>query len=196
MESPIEDLMREHGLLNRILLIYEEIINRLQDDISFDKQNIIDCTYIIRVFIENHHEKTEENYIFPYLVKNNISKELIEELIREHNIGKKLTSLIFYYSNNYIATNKNNLIFYIKSYIKMYRFHETREDTVIFQQFKNILSKKEYLEYGELFEKEEKEKFGENGFEKFLKIVNDIEKELKIYDLTFVTNLIFKDYLI
>ena len=29
---PTEDLMREHGVLNRILLIYEEIIKRGESD--------------------------------------------------------------------------------------------------------------------------------------------------------------------
>jgi len=30
--SPVEDLMREHGLLHRILLIYQRIIDRLKAD--------------------------------------------------------------------------------------------------------------------------------------------------------------------
>ncbi len=33
--SLTEDLMREHGILNRILLVYEEIIRRLDQHVDF-----------------------------------------------------------------------------------------------------------------------------------------------------------------
>jgi hypothetical protein len=36
--SPAEDLMREHGLLNRVLLVYEEVDRRLKARTEFDPQ--------------------------------------------------------------------------------------------------------------------------------------------------------------
>ena len=44
----------------------------------------------------------------------------------------------------------------------MYRYHESREDTVIFEQIKKLLSEDEYKELGEKFEQEEIEKIGKN----------------------------------
>jgi hypothetical protein len=35
--SPAEDLMREHGVLNRVLLIYDEILRRLKGAQDFDR---------------------------------------------------------------------------------------------------------------------------------------------------------------
>jgi hypothetical protein len=34
--SPPEDLMREHGVLNRVLLIYENVIRKIEDKHDFD----------------------------------------------------------------------------------------------------------------------------------------------------------------
>ena len=46
--SPTEDLMREHGLLNRILLIYEETGRRLRAKAEFDPQALSSAAGIIR----------------------------------------------------------------------------------------------------------------------------------------------------
>src|SRR5436309_1934247 len=63
--SPAEDLMREHGLLNRILLIYDEYLRRLQAKHPFDGSVLADAADIVRRFVEEYHEKLEENFLFP-----------------------------------------------------------------------------------------------------------------------------------
>ena len=45
--SAVEDLMREHGVLNRLLLIYEEIIRRLHNNISVPIEIIHENLYKI-----------------------------------------------------------------------------------------------------------------------------------------------------
>ena len=62
-ENPISDLMKEHGILNRILLIFEAIQKNPQLDI------ILTLAYIIRIFIEDFHEKMEERYLFETILK-------------------------------------------------------------------------------------------------------------------------------
>ena len=58
--SPPEDLMREHGLLNRVLLIYENLIDKLNSQDDFDPALLATSAGIIRNFIESYHEKLEE----------------------------------------------------------------------------------------------------------------------------------------
>jgi hemerythrin-like domain-containing protein len=185
-ESPNEDLMREHGVLNRILLIYEEIINRLSNN-QFHLINpkfMLAPAYLIRKFVEDHHEITEEKYIFPVLLKKNIQTNIVHELINQHKIGRLITDNII---NSIRNNNVEEIIKNMKLFIKMYRMHESREDTVVFQEFKKVIDKKEYEELGEIFEKEEEKKFGKNGYEKILNIVIHIEKYFNIFDLTNTT---------
>src|SRR5947199_7402525 len=61
-----EDLMKEHGVLNRCLLIYEEGMRRLQtnpNDIAPDVFN--HTAQLVKSFVEEYHERNEEKYIFP-----------------------------------------------------------------------------------------------------------------------------------
>lgn len=62
-----EDLMREHGVLKRILLIYREGIRRLQADDQSPAPALNESAQIIRRFIEDYHGQLEEQYVFPKL---------------------------------------------------------------------------------------------------------------------------------
>jgi len=71
----------------------------------------------------------------------------------------------------------------MRKFIRMYNPHEAREDTVLFPEFRKIVSGHEYDSLGEGFEKKEHELFGEEGFEGMVAKVSGIEKKLGIYDL-------------
>src|SRR5438045_7673119 len=86
--------MREHGLLNRILLVYEEAIRRLQhkEDVPADVfQKPAD---LVRKFVEDYHEKLEEKFIFPQFEKHKKLTELVAVLRQQHQAGRRLTDQI------------------------------------------------------------------------------------------------------
>lgn len=68
-------------------------------------------------------------------------------------------------------------------FITMYRPHEAREDTELFPKIHDLITAKELDELGDKFEDEEKAFFGEHGFENIVHQVENIEKELGIYEL-------------
>ena len=63
--APPEDLMREHGVLKRVLLVYEEAIRRIDAKQDLPPDAVRNGAGIIRTFIEDYHEKLEEDYLFP-----------------------------------------------------------------------------------------------------------------------------------
>ena len=67
--SPNEDLMREHGVLERILLVYEEGLHRLEDTQDFAPEVVAGGAAIVRRFVEDYHEKLEEDFLFPRFTK-------------------------------------------------------------------------------------------------------------------------------
>lgn len=82
--SPPEDLMREHGVLRRILLIYDEILWRcLAHDEDFPLEVLVGSAEVVRRFIEDYHEKLEEEYIFPRFRSAGKSIELVDALGEE-----------------------------------------------------------------------------------------------------------------
>lgn len=183
--TPNEDLMREHGLLKRVLLAYQEIIDRVDLQADFPPDAVVDSAGIIRSFVEDYHEQIEENYLFPRFKKANTLVDLVNTLTLQHRRGRILTDRVTALSKNGFKTtgDTRQLRNYLHSFIRMYSPHEAREDTVLFPAFKKIVSPNEYDSLGEAFEDEEHEKFGADGFEVMLDKVVAVEKRLGIYEL-------------
>lgn len=183
--SPPEDLMQEHGVLNRILLIYDACKIHLVNKQSFPIEAVSNSAEIIRTFVEDYHEKQEENYLFPRFKKANQLTGLVETLLAQHNAGRSITDQILKLSKltNLTDTENQKLVQLLTAFNTMYRPHEAREDTVLFPAFRKIVSKHEYDSLGEEFEKNEHKLFGNDGFETMVDKVAKIEKSLNIYDL-------------
>src|SRR5678815_5729942 len=88
--SPPEDLMQEHGVLNRILLIYDTCKTHLINKASFPKETLENAANIIRTFVEDYHEIQEENYLFPRFQKANHLTDLVNVLQQQHQAGRRL----------------------------------------------------------------------------------------------------------
>ena len=185
-EIPLtEDLMREHGVLNRVLLIYEEIIKRIENDIDFQIDTLTNAVNIIKEFIQDYHEKLEETYVFPLFEKQKKEIRLVKTLRNQHNKGREITAQLQKLSakNKLDKSTKKSIKNLLQKFIRMYRPHEAREDTVLFPQVRSLISEQEFKDLGEKFEDLEHELFGEKGFETMVKKVETIEKELEIYNL-------------
>jgi hemerythrin-like domain-containing protein len=181
--TPPEDLMREHGLLSRILLIYDTCRLRLTNNEDFDTAILNNSAQIIRSFVEDYHEKLEENFLFPAFLKSNKLTDLVNVLKQQHDAGRKLTDPILKLEKTLSPEKKKEVITALYDFNKMYRPHKSREDTVLFPAIRDIISNKEFQELGEKFEDREKELFGENGFESMVSKVEELEKQLNIFDL-------------
>jgi len=183
--SPPEDLMQEHGLLNRILLIYDTCKQHIINKQDFALQALSDSAGVIRTFVEDYHEKQEEDYLFPRFQKANQLTDLVKTLLQQHKAGRAITEQILQLTKSGKATDdeKQKLLRLLTGFNTMYRPHEAREDTVLFPAFRKIVSQNEYDSLGEEFEDNEHKKFGRDGFEHMVTKVADIEKKLGIYDL-------------
>lgn len=184
--GPPEDLMREHGVLKRVLLIYGEALRRLDAKQDFPPDALADAAGIIRSFIEDYHEKLEEDFLFPRFEKANQLVELVKVLRTQHQAGRRVTDITLRLANLQSLKNDSEraqLIASMQQFVRIYNPHEAREDTVLFPAFRKIVSSHEFDSLGEDFEKKEDELFGEDGFEKMVDKVAGIEKRLGIYDL-------------
>jgi hemerythrin-like domain-containing protein len=184
--SPPEDLMREHGVLKRILLIYGEAIRRIEANQELPPEPLRDSAKIIRQFVEDYHEKLEEDFLFPRFKKANKLVDLVDVLLQQHQAGRRLTDMTMRLATSQALKNaddRRRLADSMRQFVRMYSPHEAREDTVLFPAFRGVVSSHEFDSLGEDFEKKEDELFGEDGFFKVVDRVADIEKKLGIYDL-------------
>jgi len=65
-----EDLMREHGVLNRLLLVYEAALSPPASGLETIHEVLHGTASLIRSFIEDYHGLLEERFIFPEFDRN------------------------------------------------------------------------------------------------------------------------------
>ena len=185
--TPPEDLMREHGVLKRVLLIYREGIRRLQAGDQAPAQALNAGAGIIRSFIEDYHEHLEEQYVFPKLEQAGKLSDLTAVLRTQHQRGRALTDRVLAATTAAAAPDqpaRDALAQDMAAFIRMYEPHEAREDTVVFPALRDVVPAKEFRDLAEIFEDEEHRRFGQTGFQGVVEKVADIEKSLGIYDLS------------
>jgi hemerythrin-like domain-containing protein len=184
--TPPEDLMREHGVLKRIMLVYDEILRRMQAKQDFPPETLADAAGMVRSFVEDYHEKLEEDYLFPRFEKANKLVDLVKVLRAQHQAGRRVTDVVLQRANASALRDSDNVArvaLAMREFNRMYAPHEAREDTVLFPAFRSLVSANEYASLGEDFEKKENQLFGHEGFERMVDKIASIEKKLGIYDL-------------
>jgi hemerythrin-like domain-containing protein len=182
--STNEDLMREHGILKRVLLAYDEIVHRIHTRQDFPPDAVTQGATIIRKFVEDYHEKLEEDHLFPRFRKAGKLTDLVNTLLAQHQAGRRVTDRIFATARSLKTDDdRNRLAADLAAFNRMYAPHEAREDTVLFPELHKIVSPHEYDAMGEQFEQIERKTFGGDGFDIYLDKVAALEKQLGIYDL-------------
>jgi hemerythrin-like domain-containing protein len=179
--SPGEDLMREHGVLESILLIYEECTRRLEGDAPAPSDALRKSAGIVRRFIEDYHERLEEEFLFPRFEAAGRESELCATLRLQHARGRALTDRIIALGPR--GDERAKLAGVLRSFSRMFRPHAAREDTVLFPAFRELVGAAAYRQLGEDFEEREHALFGEHGFGDIVQEVAGLEQTLGIHDL-------------
>jgi hemerythrin-like domain-containing protein len=185
--TPTEDLMQEHGVLRRLLLIYDAMGSRLSQGGEVPLEVLREATGVIRRFVEDYHEKDEEEYLFTRFEKAGKLVELVKVLYQQHQAGRKLTTALqglLSQGRWGKAPERQQAAVYLHAFARMYRPHAAREDTVLYPAFRAVISPKEFLDLGEKFEAKEEKLFGKDGFEKVVAQVAHLEQRLGIYELS------------
>lgn len=193
--GPGEDLMREHGVLRRVLLVYAEAGRRLETPAGeLDPAAIQRSAKVIRAFIEDYHERQEEELVFPLFEHAHKLLDLVRVLRAQHQSGRRVTERV-----QALATanglkdpgQRRELRAGLLSFTRMYEPHAAREDTVLFPALHEFMSPSAYDALGEDFERREHKIFGQNGFgggfEHAVAEIDAIEKLLGIEDLSSFT---------
>ena len=183
----VEDLMREHGVLRRALLVYIETVPKLRaNPAGIDAAAIARTAELFRRFGEDYHERMlEEAHIFPALRKVGGPAAYVDVLVAQHNRGREITDYILSVAgkSGIPGGNAEPLAHVFETFVLMYQNHAVREDTIVFPAWKDALSERQLREMGDRFEDIERRTFGKDGFEDAVKQIAQIEQSLGFADL-------------
>ena len=187
--SATEDLMREHGVIRRALLVYIESVPKLRQNLSqLDPAALHQTAQLFRTFGEDYHERMlEEQHIFPIVRKHGGELQRYADiLIEQHQRGREITDYVLAVTNaSKIGTaHAEPLAKVLEGLVLMYQNHAAREDTIVFPAWKKNFSDKQLDEISEQFEDIEHKMFGKDGFEDAERKITDIEGRLGFADLS------------
>jgi hemerythrin-like domain-containing protein len=183
-----EDLMREHGVLRRALLVYAAAAPRLRSDPGSIPPDALQRTAtLFRDFGEEYHErKLEEDHILPVVKKAaGTAASYPDVLVAQHKRGREITDYVLAMTRGVKLGTASGVALadVLDGFVRMYQHHAAREDTIVFPAWKAALGERQVDQMGELFEQIERQQFGHDGFETAVKQIGDIEGALGIADI-------------
>jgi hemerythrin-like domain-containing protein len=184
-----EDLMREHGVLRRALLVYSETIPKIRSNAAALDASALNRTGVLfRDFGEVYHEKMlEEEHIFPVVRKGSgAAAKYPDILVAQHARGREITSYLLSVTNSgrIASGNAEPLARSLEAFVLMYRNHAAREDTIVFPAWKTHFTNKQLDELSDQFEDIEHKMFGKDGFDDAVEKIAAIEQSLGLADLS------------
>lgn len=186
--SATEDLMREHGVLRRILVVYGEVAPILRAaPANLDAGGLAAAADLFRTFGETYHERLlEEQHIFPAVRKlGGEAAALVDVLLMQHQRGREITAFVQAKAaaGKVAPSDAEPLARALESFVRMYAAHTAYEDTIVFQAWRKSLTKKQLGAAGEQFEQIERQQFKGDGFDMAVEEITRIEQRLGLHDL-------------
>jgi len=181
----IEELMRQHGVLRRVLLVYRHAAVQLRSGGKIDTKQLRHIAQLFRDFGENFHERMlEQAYVFATLRKAEAPVSALDNtLVMQHDRGRQITDYIRTVTGKGVIGDAEGMARALDSFVVMYANHAAREDTIIFPAWREALSDKQLREMGDLFEDIEHRQFGKEGFGEMVKQLAAVEEALGLGDL-------------
>lgn len=183
-----ERLMRDSGVLLRVLSIYDAGGRRLGGGEDIEPTIFTQAAEVMRDFVHAYHEKQEDEQIFPRFKKAGRMVELVDLLMAQHAAGQKLTATILELApKSGSKAERQAMIDAMQASVVLYRPHVARELTDVMPTLRTLATPNEFDELSLVLEKDEAEKLGKDGFDKTTKKVEAVEKRMGINDLSVFT---------
>jgi hemerythrin-like domain-containing protein len=110
---------------------------------------------LIKRFIQDYHEKDEEDYLFPRFAKAGKMTDLVKVLRDQHEKGRKLIAQVERQATAArlkTGAGRAQIGGLLRAFNRMYRPHAAREDTVLYPAFRAVVSPAEFDALGDSFE--------------------------------------------
>ncbi|MBU0580081.1 MAG: hemerythrin domain-containing protein [Candidatus Margulisbacteria bacterium] len=169
---PVGPMMTEHRLIEKMIAIIGEKLKKFEENKKVDTQFITIAVDFIRTYADKCHHGKEEDILFRELDKKEISaehKKILEELKKEHIMGRKNVGKLVEANKRYAAGDKS-------------AFEEIKENMSILVQFYPKHIEKEdkhfFLPVMDYFLDDEKDAMLNEGNEFDRKLIHTKYKEI------------------
>ena len=142
-------LMIEHRLIERMLLVIEDVLGKIESKHRVDPVFVDIAVDFIRVYADRTHHGKEEDILFRELNNKSLTPEdrqLMKELIEEHVFGRQTTKALVEANTRYRNGDETALADIaerLQTLIEFYPRHIQKEDKVFFPSSRNYFTEEE-----------------------------------------------------
>lgn len=146
---PIGPLMIEHRLIERMIALMSKEVQRIGQGLAPDTEFVRTAVDFIKTYADRLHHGKEEDILFRYLAKKQLSvehKRIMDELVKEHALGRQNTRKLIEARNKYLAGEKDSVKVIVENIgilVKFYPKHIEKEDRNFFLPVMNYFTKDE-----------------------------------------------------
>jgi len=143
--QPIAPLMTEHRLIERMVALMRQDLERIRSNVAIDPEfAFVDPVFIdvavdfLRTYADRVHHGKEEDILFAELASKKLPPDLQKimiELTEEHDRARELTRELVKAKENYLREEKdavNQVLSYLDKLTAMYPKHIIKEDQHFF----------------------------------------------------------------
>lgn len=136
--KPIGPLMWEHRLIEQIVPLMKNEIDRIGKDNVADVHFIGMAVDFFRTYADRTHHGKEEDILFRELLKKTLSekhRKIMDELVKEHGVARKTMKILMDARDRYVRGDTAALETIRKSLselVKLYPEHIRKEDKEFF----------------------------------------------------------------
>jgi hemerythrin-like domain-containing protein len=171
-------LSDEHRVIERVLAVLQKLTTR-------PVENSLDCWRkaldFFSHFADQCHHFKEEQVLFPAMEEHGIPREggPIGMMLMEHEEGRghvrsMLAALTLAEARNEAA--KDALLENARAYLRLLREHIQKEDEILFRIADDVIPPDEQKQLLRSFEEHEAKEMGTGVHEKYLKLVEELER--------------------
>jgi hemerythrin-like domain-containing protein len=177
-EKATEMLREEHRVIERVLAVLQKLTTRPVEN-SLDSWR--KALNFFSHFADQCHHFKEEQVLFPAMEERGIPREggPIGMMLMEHEEGRAyvramLSAIPLVEAKNEAA--KEILVDKAKAYLRLLKDHIQKEDEILFKIADDVISPDEQKQLLRSFEEHEAKEMGTGVHEKYLKLVEELER--------------------
>lgn len=177
---PTEILMEEHKAILRLLEVLRKISSKLQNGSSVNVEALEKAVDFIRTFADKCHHAKEEYVLFKFMEERGMPRYggPVGVMLMEHDQGRsyvgKMAEAVEEIKNGKDSGKKyaENAL----NFAELLSQHIHKEDNILYPMSEQMMEEGDEEKLLEEFEKSENERVGKGIHEKYLKILEELEK--------------------
>lgn len=176
-----EALKKDHRVIEKMIDILEKVSHKIDNGEDVPADILKNSADFIRNFADNYHHGKEEDLLFKKMEEKGFPIEggPVGVMLIEHDEGRGYARAMAEAAEQYAAGDSGAKKIFAdnaRNYGSLLLPHIQKEDGILYMMANNLIPEDAQQELLGIFNMVEKEKLGENGRQRYVDLVDEIEK--------------------